>query len=109
MNVSSTNISWFEVANFGDLFIYINSYKIYLNGLIEQWGKKAYASGTDTIPLLINFTNTNYDVKLIGLDTNVDSNSNTVCIKSRAENQFVFMTFGRVGADSGYLWKTTGY
>ena len=58
MNVSSTNISWFEVANFlATFFIYINSYKICSNGLIKQTIKQAFTSSNQgRVDFIINFT-----------------------------------------------------
>lgn len=76
MNVSSTNISWFEVANFGDLFIYINSYKIYLNGMIKQWGLvTTNSSGNGTVTFIITMSDTNYSV-LLTMIKNASSASN---------------------------------
>jgi hypothetical protein len=79
-----------------------------MNGLIEQWGKASYASGTYTVPLTLTFTSANYLLVLSCLGTSVDNNTNTLSIKSRENNQFTFMENGQVGSQSGHLWFAIG-
>ncbi len=62
MNVSSTNISWLRSLIFWRPFCFIDSYQIYLNGLIEQFGE--VDSSHRSIIFGPSFSNTKYTVVL---------------------------------------------
>lgn len=68
IDVFPTNIRWFEVANFWRPFCFIDSYQIYLNGLIIQWGNTV--SNYDTaIQMPVSFSNMdNYFVTASSVD-----------------------------------------
>lgn len=81
-----------------------SGYVKFANGLIIQWKKNSTSIGTDaaqTISLPINFSNANYNVIATVENTTNDRDHVTVCIQSKAYNQFIARTWRAESISNG--------